>query len=170
MVNSTELDGTYGAPDTGRTPIQISGRGFAGQLIAPIEFTDTKSPFSVGTQYTFTVNGNTSVSTQTVAQNPALVDVRLCTVTACSRNRPADLLYIYPPGNPRVTSVSPASGLAAAGTKVTIGGNDLGCPLAVFFGNVKAESFTPARHCSTAGQPPGCTPPHPPEGKAAKYP
>jgi hypothetical protein len=141
-INSTELDGTYGAPDTGRTPIQVSGQGFAGQLIAPIEFTDTSSPYSLGTQYTFTVNGNTSLSTQTVAQNPALVDVRLCTVTACSLNRPADLLYIYPPGNPRVTSVSPASGPAAGGTKVTIGGDNLGCPLEVFFGNVKAESFT----------------------------
>ena len=113
-INSTELDGTYGAPDTGRTPIRVSGRGFIGQLIPPIEFTDTKSPFSLGTQYTFTVNSNTSLSTQTVAQDPAIVDVRLCTVTACSRNRPADLMYIYPPGNPRVTSVSPASGPAAS--------------------------------------------------------
>ena len=144
-VNSTELGGTYGAPDTGRTPIQVSGRGFAGQLIAPIEFTDTVSPFSVGTQYAFTVNGGTSLSTQTVAQNPAIVDVRVCTVTACSLNRPADLLYLYPPGNPRVTAVSPASGPAAGGTKVTIGGQNLGCPLEVFFGNVKAKSVTPVK-------------------------
>ena len=144
-VNSTELGGTYGAPDTGRTPIQVSGRGFAGQIIAPIEFTDTVSPFSVGTQYAFTVNGGTSLSTQTVAQNPAIVDVRVCTVTACSLNRPADLLYLYPPGNPRVTAVSPASGPAAGGTKVTIGGQNLGCPLEVFFGNVKAKSVTPVK-------------------------
>ena len=144
-INSTQLDGTYGAPDTGRTPIGVSGRGFAGQLIPPIEFTDTKSPFSIGTQYTFTVKSNASVSTQTVAQNPAIVDVRLCTVTACSLGRPADLLYLYPPGNPRVTSVSPASGPAAGGTKVTIGGGNLGCPLEVFFGNVKAESVTPGK-------------------------
>jgi len=144
-INSRELDGTYGAPDTGGTPITVSGQGFAGQLIAPIEFTDTKTPYSLGTQYTFTVNGDTSLSTQTVAQNPAIVDVRLCTVTACSRNRPADLLYLYPPGNPRVTSVVPNSGPAAGGTKVTIGGENLGCPLEVFFGNVKAESFTPVQ-------------------------
>jgi hypothetical protein len=57
----------------------------------------------------------------------------------------AGLLYIYPPGNPRVTSVSPASGPAAGGTKVTIGGQNLGCPLEVYFGNVKAESFTPVK-------------------------
>ena len=144
-INSTELEGTYGAPDTGRTPIQVSGQGFAGQLIAPIEFTDTKTPFSLGTQYTFTVNSNTSLSTQTVQQNPAIVDVQLCTVTACSLNRPADLLYLYPPGNPRVTSVAPNSGPTAGGTKVTIGGENLGCPLEVFFGDVEAESFTPVQ-------------------------
>jgi hypothetical protein len=144
-VNSRTLHGTPGAPDTGRTPIKISGQGFAGQLVAPIEFTDTTSPFSVGTQYTFTVHGNTGVSTQTVAQNPALVDVRLCTVTACSRNRPADLLYLYPPGNPHVASVSPSSGPAAGGTKVAIGGENLGCPLKVYFGKVKAKSFTPGK-------------------------
>jgi hypothetical protein len=144
-INSIKLDGTSGAPDTGGTPLHISGRGFAGQLIAPIEFTDTTSPFSLGTQYTFTVNSNTGLSTETVQQNPATVDVQLCTVTACSRNRPADLLYIYPPGNPRVTSVSPASGPATGGTKVTVSGHNLGCPLEVFFGNVKAKSFTPVQ-------------------------
>jgi Pro-kumamolisin, activation domain/IPT/TIG domain len=169
-VNSTQLRGTSGAPDTGRTPIKISGRGFAGQLIPPIEFTDTRSPFSVGTQYTFTVNSNTSLSTQTVAQNPALVDVRLCTATACSRNRPADLLYIYPPGNPRVTSVSPASGPAAGGTKVTIGGDNLGCPLAVFFGNVKARSFTPGKALLDCGSTTRLHATSPPGTKGTKVP
>jgi hypothetical protein len=80
-VDSTELDGTYGAPDSGGTPIRVSGRGFADQLLAPIEFTDSESPFSVGTQYTFTVNSDTSLSTETVAQDPAIVDVQVCTVT-----------------------------------------------------------------------------------------
>ena len=144
-INSIRLHGTSGGPDTGGTPLHISGRGFAGQLIAPIEFADTTSPFSLGTQYTFTVNANTGLSTETVQQNPAIVDVRLCTVTGCSRNRPADLLYLYPPGSPRVTSVSPASGPAKGGTKVTIGGDNLGCPLEVFFGNAKAKSFTPVQ-------------------------
>jgi Pro-kumamolisin, activation domain/IPT/TIG domain len=169
-VNSTELNGTYGAPDTGRTPIQVSGQGFTGQLIPPIEFTDTKSPFSVGTQYTFTVDGNTGMSAQTVAQNPALVDVRLCTVTACSRNRPADLLYIYPPGNPRVTSASPASGPPAGGTKVTIGGANLGCPLEVFFGTVKAESFTPGQALLDCGSTTGLHATSPAGAKGSKVP
>jgi hypothetical protein len=41
--------------------------------------------------------------------------------------------------------VVPGSGPAAGGTKVTIGGENLGCPLAVYFGNVKAESLTPVQ-------------------------
>jgi hypothetical protein len=144
-ANSTALDGIYGAADTGRTPIEVSGRGFSGQLIAPIEFSGTKTSYSVGTQYVFTVESDTSLSTQTVQQNPALVDVRLCTVTGCSLNRPADLLYLYPPGNPNAASVKPASGPATGGTKVAIAGNNLGCPLDVYFGNVLAESVTPVK-------------------------
>ena len=152
-TNSTELDGTYGAPDTGRTPIQVSGQGFSGQLIAPIEFSDTQTSYSLGTQYTFTVESDTSLNTQTVQQNPALVDVQLCTVTACSLNRPADLLYLYPPGNPSVTSVKPTSGPARGGTKATIAGDNLGCALDVYFGNVQAESITPVKAILDCGDP-----------------
>ena len=144
-VNSTKLDGTSGAPDTGGTPIRVSGHGFEGQLIAPIVFSDAESTLSTGTQYTYTVNSDTSLSTQTVAQNPALVDVELCTVSGCSLDPPADYLYLYPPGNPQVTSVSPSSGPAGGGTKVTVDGDNLGCPLSVYFGTVKAESFTPVQ-------------------------
>ncbi len=153
-VDSTQLHGTYGAPDTGGTPIRVSGRGFADQLVAPMEFTDSESQFSVGTQYTFTDNNDTSLITETVAHNPAIVDVQVCTVTACSLNPPSDLLYVYPPGNPKVASVSPSSGPAAGGTKVAIGGDNLGCALVVYFGNVKAESIKPAKtglDCGSAG-------------------
>jgi Pro-kumamolisin, activation domain/IPT/TIG domain len=135
------LNGIYGAPDTGGTAIKISGKGFTGQL-SVVEFTDTQSPFSAGTQYTFSVASDSSLSTQTVQQNPALVAVQLCTVTGCSRVRKADRLYLYPPGNPHVASVSPTSGRAAGGTKVTIDGNNLGCAIGVFFGTSKARSFT----------------------------
>ena len=144
-ASARKLGGIAGAADTGGTPIKISGQGFAGQLIAPVEFTDTSSPFSLGTQYTLTVAGDTRVATQTVGQNPALVDVQLCTVTGCSKTGKADRLYLYPPGSSRVGSVTPASGPAAGGTKVTVGGGNLGCPLAVFFGKVKAKSFTPVQ-------------------------
>jgi hypothetical protein len=145
--NSTELDGVYGGPDTGRTPIQITGEGFAGQLTGPVQFVDFSggSGFSDGTQYTYTVQGNTGISTQTVAQNPALVDVEVCTVSGCSSNPPADEFYLYPPGNPKVDSISPASGPASGATKTVISGENLGCPLQVFFGNAVAESFSPVQ-------------------------
>ncbi len=141
MANGRNLDGTYGAPDTGGTPIRVRGRGFAGQLIAPVEFNGVGMAISNGTQYTFTVHGNSNLTTQTVAQNPALVSVQLCTVTGCSSDRPASHLYVYPPGNPKVTSVSPRSGPAKGGTKVTIRGQNLGCTLQVYFGKAKARSF-----------------------------
>jgi len=136
-----KLNGIYGTADTGGTAIKIGGEGFTGQ-VSVVEFTDTKSPFSVGTQYTFSVASDSSLSSHTVQQNPALVAVQLCTVTGCSRVRKADKLYLYPPGNPHVTSVSPSSGRAAGGTKVTIDGNNLGCAIGVFFGKAKARSFT----------------------------
>jgi hypothetical protein len=140
-VDQTTLDGTYGASDTGQTPIRISGTGFAGQLVGPIEFNDTKT-FSYGSQYSFTVEDNDVVSTETVQQTPGLVDVQLCTVTACSLDPPADLLYLFPPGNPSVTSVRPDNGPAGGGTKVIVGGDNLDCPLYTFFGNTEAKSLT----------------------------
>lgn len=86
-----------------------------------------------------------SISTQTVAQNPALADIEVCSVTGCSHNPPADYFYLYPPGNPKVTSVRPDSGPAADGTKVTIGGQNLGCVTKVFFGKVAAGKFSNAK-------------------------
>ena len=73
-ANSRNLDGTYGARDTGGAPIRVTGRGFAGQLIGPVEFNGVGTAYSNGTQYTFTVHGSTSLITQTVSQNPALVE------------------------------------------------------------------------------------------------
>jgi hypothetical protein len=48
---------------------------------------------------------------------------------------------VYPPGHPTVTSVSPRSGPAKGGTKVTIRGQNLGCTLQVYFGRARARSF-----------------------------
>jgi hypothetical protein len=142
-TNSARLAGVSGAPSTGRTPIRISGRGFAGQLLPPIQFADAESGGSLGAQFTFTAHGDTTIDTQTVQQNPGLVDVRVCTVTACSRTSSADRLWLYPPGDPTVNSVSPTAGPAAGGTEVTIAGQNLSCPLGAFFGSAPARSFSP---------------------------
>ena len=140
-VNKTALNHVYGAPDTGGTPIEVSGKGFQRQLIAPIEFSDSKSRFSFGTQYNFSVSTTTSDDRDRCAEpsprrRPALHGYRL------QPRPPADLLYLYPPGEPDVTSVTPASGPAAGGTKVQVRGVDLGCAIDVYFGNVKASSVS----------------------------
>ena len=138
--NSSKLAGVSGAVDTGGAPLSVTGAGFVNQLTV-LEFTDPTTPFSTGTQYTFHAGSDTSLTAQSVQQDPALTDVRACTVTGCSKAVKADKLWVYPPGKPSVTSVSPASGPAAGGTNVTIGGVNLGCPIGVFFGATAAKSF-----------------------------
>jgi hypothetical protein len=135
--------GRNGAADTGGAPMAITGQGF-NQAVGPLEFADV-SPPAFATQYTYTVRNDSSISTQSVASNPGLDDVEVCSVTACSDNPPADYFYLYPPGNPKVTSVTPASGPASGGTKVAIGGQNLGCVTGVFFGTVAAKKFSNAK-------------------------
>jgi Pro-kumamolisin, activation domain/IPT/TIG domain len=140
-LNAKTLNGAGGALDSGGTPIALTGEGFAGQL-ERVQFIDGVGGFSEATQFTFTVNADTSLSTHTVEQNPGLVDVQACTASGCSATAHADRLWLYPPGDPHVESISPASGPAAGGTKVVVHGQNLGCALGVFFGEVQA-AFTP---------------------------
>lgn len=132
-----------GGRDTGGSPIAITGHGFS-QAVAPLLFVDTSSPFSLGTQFTYTVNSDGSISSRTVQQNPAVVDVEVCSVTGCSSNPPADRFFLFPPGNPVVTSIRPTSGRAAGGTRVTITGRNLGCVTGVFFGRKAARKISNA--------------------------
>jgi hypothetical protein len=133
--------GKNGAADTGGAPMTISGHGF-GQAVGPLEVVDTQAPQIFATQYTYDVRNDSSISTESVASNPGLDDVEVCSVTACSLNPPADYFYLYPPGNPKVTSVTPASGPASGGTHVAIRGQNLGCVTGVFFGTVAAKKFS----------------------------
>ena len=148
-ASATQLNGVSGGPDTGGTPIRVTGQGFAGQLVAPLQFVDTKaSGTSFGTQYTFTVISDSRLTAQTVSQSAALVDVQACTVSGCSANSPADEFWLYPPGNPSVSAISPTSGPAAGGTATTITGANLGCPIGVSFGSAAATTF---KSVKTAG-------------------
>jgi hypothetical protein len=131
-----------GGPDTGGSPIAITGHGFS-QAVAPLVFANS-SQTSLGTQFTFTVNSDGSISSRTVQQNPAVVDVQVCSVTGCSSNPPADKFFLFPPGNPVVTSIRPRSGRAAGGTRVTITGQNLGCVTGVFFGRRAARKISNA--------------------------
>lgn len=137
--------GSPAGPDTGGTPIEIDGAGFASQTLGVL-FNDVASPFSVGTQYHFTAASDTKLTTTTVAQNPAAVDTQVCTVTDCSaassaNNDLSDVFILYPPGDPKIDSITPASGPATGGTQVTITGENLGCVTSITFGNVAAVDF-----------------------------
>jgi hypothetical protein len=138
--------GTPAGPDTGGTAIDVTGTGFANQANLVL-FNDAASPFSVGTQYNFSTNSNTDITTHTVAQNPAIVDTQVCTITDCSpatsaNNDLSDVFFLYPPGDPKITSITPASGPSTGGTQVTIHGQNLGCVTDISFGTVQAETFT----------------------------
>ena len=150
-TGAVSVGGVYGGPDTGGTPITISGQGFSDAL-PPVVFSDYDTPYSLGTQYTATINSDTSVSTTTVQQNPAIVDVQLCTVTGCSLNPPSDFFVLYPSGAPVVDSISPNVGSPAGGTQVTINGENLGCITGVSFGSVSAASFTNQQAILDCGQ------------------
>jgi len=140
---------TNAGPDTGGTPIDVQGVGLANQVVA-LAFNDAgANPFSLGTQYNFTVNSNTDLTTTTVSQNPAVVDTQACTVTDCSEATSlnaddSDEFILYPPGDPKIDSVTPGSGPANGGTEITIAGENLGCVTNVSFGSEDALTFTNA--------------------------
>jgi hypothetical protein len=138
--------GTPAGPDTGGTPIDITGSGFANQANLVL-FQDVATPFSLGTQFNFNTNSNTDITTRTVPQNPAIVDTQVCTITDCSpptsaNNDSSDVFFLFPPGNPKITSITPDTGPATGGTQVTIHGQNLGCVTDISFGSVQAETFT----------------------------
>lgn len=181
--NSRTLDGVYGAPDTGGAPLDIQGQGFL-QTVGPVTFQDNLTGaaygipgFSTGTQYNYSVNSDTDISTDSVMQNPALVDVELCSETGCSAPSSqasppssADELLIYPPGAPVVTAVSPSSGPAAGGTTVTISGDNLGCAVAATFGSAPATNVSNEQallYCGTTGLVDATSPPGTPASTVA---
>jgi hypothetical protein len=138
VSNPRSLKGIDGAPDTGRTALAINGTGMKGQVLLMEFIGKGGRTVSFGTQYHFHAHNDHLLTTQTVAQNPAIIAVEPCTITGCPKYGPHNLLWLYPPGAPRVESVSPADGPATGGTAVTIGGANLGCPLAVAFGSAAA--------------------------------
>jgi Pro-kumamolisin, activation domain/IPT/TIG domain len=153
VANTTSkitLEGVGGAPDTGGTALSISGKGMEGQVTV-VRFEGTEGPESQGTNYAFNATSDKRLLTQTVSQNPALVNVQACTVSGCSATSNGDQLYLYPPGQPAVESLTPSKGSSAGGTTVVVHGQNLGCPLAVAFGEILAESFTPVQALLACG-------------------
>jgi hypothetical protein len=147
LATSGPTAGMPAGPATGGTPIDIKGQGFANQVLA-VTFNDVATPFSFGTQYNFAANSNADLTTKTVSQNPAVVDTQLCTVTDCSppsslnSNDTSDFFFLFPPGDPKIDSITPDSGPSTGGTEVTITGENLGCVFEISFGNVQAVTFS----------------------------
>lgn len=155
--------GKAAGPDTGGTPIDVTGQGLAGEITI-VGFVDYYSPYSFGTQFNFTAHSDSDLTTATVPQNPGIVEVVVCTVTSCSGSSlDQDGFLLYPPGDPKVDSISPGRGPASGSTTVTINGQNLGCVTGVYFGKVRAKQVSNARallDCGsttqiTATSPPG---------------
>ena len=136
------------------TALDISGKGLL-QAVGAIGFVDNQTGFSLGTQYNFAVRSDTRITTESVAQNPAVADVEVCTVTNCSHNPETDNLFVYPPGNPSIDAIAPAGGPAQGGNAVVLDGANLGCVVAVAFGNVVTFETTNSQAllaCGTTDQ------------------
>ncbi|MGO9965427.1 MAG: protease pro-enzyme activation domain-containing protein [Acidimicrobiales bacterium] len=140
-----------GPPSAGcGTKLRISGVGLL-QVVGPIGFVDNVTGFSLGTQYSYAVRSDKAITTQAVAQNPAVADVEVCTVTDCSHDPETDFLFIYPPGNPSLDAMSPPKGPAQGGNTVVIEGTNLGCVVAVAFGKVVTDETANAKALLACG-------------------
>ena len=112
---------------------------------------DGYTGFSLGTQYNFAVKDNKTIATESVAQNPGVVDVEVCSVTGCSYDPNGDQLFVYPPGNPKIDSITPATGAAHGGNVIVLHGSNLGCIVAVAFGKVVTLTTTNTKALLTCG-------------------
>jgi hypothetical protein len=136
------------------SPLTIDGKGLL-QSVGPIGFVDNQTGLSLGTQYSFAIKSDSKVTTESVAQNPAVTDVEVCTDTSCSHDPGTDYLFVYPPGNPHIDKAASAAGPAQGGNIVVLDGSNLGCVVAVSFGKVVTFETTNSQAllvCGTTNQ------------------
>ena len=112
----------------GGTTVTIRGKGMAGATSVAFGSDDAANP---------TINKTGTVITATApAESAGTVDIVVTTAGGMSAVVPADqFTYV----SPTVTEVSPATGPAAGGNKVTITGTELGGATSVTFGGVSAS-------------------------------
>jgi hypothetical protein len=140
--SARRLRGAPGASDAGGTPLRVTGRGFAGQVAGALLFVSDEG-VSSGTDYAYRVSGDRTISTTTVSQTPGLDDVLVCTVSGCSAPVRADRLWLYAPGDPAVTRLAPVTGPARGGGRVVLHGDNLSCPIGVWFGSARSRKVRP---------------------------
>jgi IPT/TIG domain-containing protein/BACON domain-containing protein len=117
-------------PATGGTTVTITGSGFTGA---------SKVLFGTVAASDFTVNSDTQITAVSPAGS-GTVHVTVITPGGTSATSTADrFTYVVVP---TVTSISPTSGPATGGTKVTISGKGLTGASKVLFGTVAASSVT----------------------------
>jgi hypothetical protein len=153
VVSGGKKQALSAGPATGGTDLVIEGSGL--EDAQEVTFTDigatgSQSGFSDTTAFDLTHVTKTTTDLVTTPDNPGIDQVSVCDQSGCSAAEAHDDTFTYyPPGNPSLTSVSPASG--PTGTSVTIDGSNLGFVTAVWFGNVKATTFANVPTFTDAG-------------------
>lgn len=117
-------------PTSGGQTVTITGAGL--DYTEEIGFVDPKYGFEALQDYVTNVSNN-KITFTTPAALPGVYYIEVCNISNCTK-APGEYTY-YLPGNPSLTSASPASG--KAGTTVTVNGYNLGFIKAVYFGTVK---------------------------------
>jgi hypothetical protein len=128
----TSISPTSGST-AGGTTIIITGTNLTGA---------TAVQFGNVAASSFTVNSATQITATSPAESAGTVDVKVTTPGGTSATSSADQFTYAANNAPKVTGISPTSGLVAGGTTVIITGTNLTGTTAVKFGTVAASSFT----------------------------
>jgi large repetitive protein len=117
-------------PVGGGTIVKIKGKNLVSATAVDFD----------GTATTFSVDGNALLATSP-PEAAGTYDVTVTTADGTTQTGTADE-FTYESGTPTIGDISPKSGAATGGTKVTISGSDLAGTTAVDFGSTPAVSFT----------------------------
>lgn len=121
-----------GGPVSGGTKVTVTGTGFS---------TVTGVKFGTTAAGTFTVESTTQLVASAPAHAAGTVAVSVTTAAGTTPPTSADL-YTYSYPLPVVTSISPASGPAAGGTKVTVSGSGFTGATTVYFGTSTGRTLS----------------------------
>lgn len=118
-------------PTSGGTTVNITGANLSGA---------TAVTFGATSATGFTVNSDTSITATSPALNAGMVDIRVTTTGGTSATSASDQYSAV--AQPSISSLSPASGSDAGGSRVIITGAALSDVTAVSFATTPATGFT----------------------------